>query len=182
MNSHARATALAALFWLLLLGGLLALGVQWWWNLHETAARQIETVEPRYARLLGLGNDKTRLQEVTAQVARDIERHAYPGSRDASQAGNDAQQRVRDAFSKSGLDVISIQVLPARATRHFDRIPIAMRVEGELPTMQATLAALPGLSPSLFVEALTVQAANTTPGGVARVAVELQLFALRLRP
>lgn len=182
MKSTARATAWAALVWLLLLGGLLTLAVQWVWNLHDTAARQIETVEPRHARLLGLGSDKARLQAATEQVTHDINRHAYPGSRDASQAGNDAQQRVRDAFSKAGLEVISIQVLPPRATRQFDRIPIAMRVEGELSTMQATLAALPGLTPSLFVEALTVQAANASPAAAPRVTVEMQLFALRLRP
>lgn len=182
MSSSLRNTVWASLFWLLLLGGLLALAVQWVWDVHETAARQIETVEPRHARLQGLGNDKTRLQEATAQVTRDVERHAYAASRDASQAGNDAQQRVRDAFSKSGLDVISIQVLPSRTTRLFDRIPIAMRVEGDLSTMQATLAALPGLAPSLFVESLVVQAANATAGTAPRVAVEMQLFALRLRP
>lgn len=182
MASNTRATVLAALLWLLLLGGALALGVQWVWNLHDTAARQIETVEPRYARLLGLGQDKAKLQEATVQVTRDIERHAYPASRDASQAANDAQQRVRDAFSKSGLDVISIQVLPARTVRQFDRIPIALRVEGELAIMQATLAALPALAPSLFVEAFAVQASNATAGAAPRVAVEMQLYALRLRP
>lgn len=182
MNAGARATLLAALVWLLLLGGLLAVAGSWLWDLHATAARQLESVEPRHARLQGLANDKARLQEATAQATRDIERHAYPASREASQAANDAQQRVRDAFSKSGLDVISIQVLPARATRQFDRIPIALRVEGELATMQATLAALPGLTPSLFVEALTVQASNAAPGGAPRVVVEMQLFALRLRP
>ena len=168
--------------WLLLLGGLLALAIQWVWDVHATAARQIETIEPRYARLLGLGSDKAALAVAATQVARDIERHAYPGSKDASQSGNDAQQRAREAFSKAGLDVISIQVLPPRVTPQFDRIPIAMRVEGELSTMQATLASLPGLSPSLFVEALTVQASNTTTGAPPRVTAEMQLFALRLRP
>lgn len=172
----------ASLFWLLVISGLVAVVGQQVWQIHQSAARQIETVEPRIARLAGLGADRERLQQAAQQAAQAVERHAYPATRDASQAGNDAQQRVRDLFSKSGLDVVSLQVLPARGAGQFDRIPIAVRVEGELAALQATLAAAPSLSPSLFVEGFALQGANISDASPPRVVAELQMFVLRVRP
>jgi general secretion pathway protein M len=180
--SHRRQLLWAAAFWVLLLGGGLALAGQWVWQLHRAAAQQIETLEPRIARLSGLGENRARLREAAQQAARAVERHTYPATRDASQAGNDAQQRVRDLFSKSGLDVVSLQVLPARTSGQFDRIPIAVRVEGELSALQATLAAVPSLTPSLFVEGFSLQGANANESAPPRVVAELQLFVLRVRP
>lgn len=177
-----RATLWAGAFWLLLIAAAVVWATQGVLGLHRQAQQQIETIEPRYARLLGLGADKARLQEAAASAARAIERHAYPATRDASQAGNDAQQRVRDVFSKGGLDVVSIQVLPARAIKQFDRIPISLRVDGELAALQATLAALPSLSPTLFVEGANLSGAGTSDTAPARVVGELQLFVLRARP
>lgn len=177
-----RATLWAGAFWLLLIVVVVALIVQAALGLHLRAQQQLEIIEPRYARLLGLGADKARLQEAAAAASRSIERHAYPVTRDASQAGNDAQQRVRDVFSKGGLDVISIQVLPARTIKQFDRIPINLRVDGELVALQATLAALPSLTPTLFVDGVNLSGASTSETAPARVVGELQLFVLRARP
>ena len=177
-----RSLVWASLFWLLLIGGGLAAAGQWVWQLHQTAVQQIETLEPRMARLAGLGEDRARLQAAAQQAAQAVERHAYPAARDASQAGNDAQQRVRDLFSKSGLEVLSLQVLPARVSGQFDRIAIAARVEGELAALQAALAAAPSLAPSLFVEGFALQSANANESAPPRVVAELQLFVLRLRP
>lgn len=177
-----RATVWAGLFWLLLMAAVVAGFAQWVLGQHQQARQQLDTLEPRYARLLGMGADKARLQDAAAAAARGIERHAYPATRDTSQAGNDAQQRVRDVFSKGGLDVVSIQVLPARAHKQFDRIPISLRVDGELAALQATLAALPTLTPTLFVEGFNLSGASTSETAPARVVGELQLFVLRVRP
>lgn len=177
-----RSQLFAAAFWLLVVGGAGYWAVLGVLQVHRSAAQRIDTLEPRIARLMGLGEDRARLQEAAQQAARAVEQHVYPGTRDASQAGNDAQQRVRDLFSKAGLDVVSLQVLPARASGQFDRIPIAARVEGDLAALQATLAAAPSLSPSLFVEGFALQGANLTEGAAPRVVAELQLFVLRVRP
>jgi general secretion pathway protein M len=172
----------ASLLWLVVIvAAVVGLGDQVW-RIHLSAARQIETLEPRMARLAGLGADRARLQQAAVQAAQAVERHAYPSTRDASQAGNDAQQRVRDLFSRSGLEVVSLQVLPARGAGQFDRIPIAVRVEGELAALQATLAAAPSLSPSVFVEGFALQGANTSEASPPRVVAELQMFVLRVRP
>ncbi len=178
----ARATRFAAAFWALLLAALLAFAVQFVFDQHRTATRRVHEAEPRVARLAGLAADAKRLQEAAATATQIVLHHAYPATRDASQAGNDAQQRVRELFSKGGLDVVSIQVLPARQQQQFDRIPISLRADGELVAMQATLAALPSLSPSVFVEGFAFSGASTADNAPARVVGELQLFVLRVRP
>ncbi|HNT38923.1 MAG TPA: type II secretion system protein GspM [Rubrivivax sp.] len=179
MSTRARALAWASAFWLLVLGTLLVLAGQWVWHRQQAWAQLLETIEPRIARLEGLAGSSQQLQQAVQQTERDVLRHAYAAARDASQAGNDAQQRVRELFSRSGLEVLSLQVLPARAVPRFDRIPIAVRVEGELSVLQATLAALSTLSPSVFVEGFVLQGASANEAAPPRVVAELQLFVLR---
>lgn len=170
-------------FWLLVLAGLLAYAASRVWSVHERAGDLLETIEPRYARMVGLGADRARLEATLAQAGAALGRHAYPAGRDVSQAGNDAQQRVRDLFAKAGLDVSSIQLLPAKATARFDRIPVSLRLEGELTALQAALAAMPSMSPTLFVEGLSVQSGSgLKPGGPLRVVAQFELFVLRARP
>lgn len=169
-------------FWLVLLTALLVFGAYRVWFVHESARQQLETIEPRYARLLGLGAAKTQLEAVAARTAQDLARHVYPASRDVSQAGNDAQQRVRDVFSKAGLEVISIQLLPAKNSPQFEQIPVALRVEGEMTSLQAGLAALPSMTPSLFVEGFNMQSVSgAKPGAPIRIVAQLDLFVLRNR-
>lgn len=168
--------------WLLL--GAAALAYAGWrvWNANEVARAQLETVEPRYARLVGLGEDRARLEAELARADEALGRHAYPASRDVSQAGNDAQQRARDIFTKAGLDVVSIQLLPARTAEQFDRIPVTLRLEGDMPALQAALAVLPTLSPTLFVQGFNVQGAGgVRPERALRVVVQFELFVLRAR-
>lgn len=181
MTPSQRTLAWASVLWVLVLGALLAAAGQWVWQRHQAWAQLLQTLEPRIARLEGLAGSRERLQEALQQTERDVLRHAYPATRDASQAGNDAQQRVRELFTRPGLDVLSLQVLPARAVTGFDRVPIAARVDGELGVMQATLAALPTLSPSIFVEGFAMQGASAGEGAAPRVVAELQLFVLRLQ-
>lgn len=172
----------ASAFWVLILGGLAAAAVQVAWRTHQEAAQQIETLEPRIARLAGLGSDRTKLAEGAKALTEQVQRHAYPASRDATQAGNDAQQRARELFARAGLEVASIQVLPPRTSGGFDRIPITLRVDGELAAVQAALATLASASPTLFVEGFSMQGANGAEPAAPRVMAELQLFALRVRP
>lgn len=159
--------------------GLLAFYVQ---GIHRADEQQLETIEPRFARLAGLAMDKGQLAAALASTKDAASRHLYPASREVSQAGNDAQQRVRDVFSQAGLEVLTSQVLPARTVRQFDRIPITLRVEGEYLVFQTALAALPSLAPTLFVEGFNIQ--NVLVGksdAPLRLVVQFDLFVLRAR-
>ena len=85
-------------------------------------------------------------------------------------------------FAKAGLDVISSQVLAARDGRRFDRVPISLRLEGDMAALQAALAALPAQTPTLHVEGLTVQGAPSPRNDAeVRLTVQIELYVLRQR-
>jgi len=169
-------------FWLLLVAALLGYAGWRTWFAHQAALEYLGDLEPRHARVLGLGADRLRLEATAERAAKELGRHVYPVGRDVSQAGNDAQQRVRDSFAKAGLDVISIQLLPAKETPQFDRIPVSLRLEGEMTALQTALAALPAMSPTLFVEGFSLQGASALkPDAPVRVVAQFELFVLRAR-
>jgi general secretion pathway protein M len=177
-----RAMETAALLSLLLLLAALAGGIAFYvQGIHTADEERIETIEPRFARLAGLATDKGELAAAVVATRLGVSRHIYPATREASQAGNDAQQRARDVFSRAGLEVLSSQVLPAKPGKQFDRIPITVRVEGDYLVFQTALAALPSLSPTLFVEGFNVQTIVGPKPDVPRLVVQMDLFVLRAR-
>ena len=172
----------AALGSLVMLLAALAGGIAFYvQGIHTADEERLEAIEPRFARLAGLATDKGELAAAVAATKMAVSRHIYPASREASQAGNDAQQRARDVFSRAGLEVLSSQVLPAKPGKQFDRIPITVRVEGDYLVLQTALAAMPSLSPTLFVEGFNVQTIAGPKPDVIRLVVQLDLFVLRAR-
>jgi general secretion pathway protein M len=139
-------------------------------------------VEPRYARLLGLQSSQTELNQAIAQSAALLSRQAYPATQDVSQAGNDAQQRLRNIATRAGLSIMSSQVLPPKAEKQFDRVPLAVRLEGELPALQAALVVLAGESPAINFESFSVQTIGAVKAEVPqRLSIQFNLFILRAR-
>lgn len=152
------------------------------WQKHTWAQRQLAEVEPRYARLVGLDANRAQLDQALALAQASVARHVYGTGQDASRTGNDAQQRARDVFAKAGLDVVSTQVLPAKQEERFDRIPIVVRVEGELVALHSAMTVLPTLSPSMFVEGMSIQTTGAVkPEVPQRLSVQFNLFVLRQR-
>jgi general secretion pathway protein M len=149
---------------------------------HLWAQERLAELEPRYARLIGIEASAPALDSVLIERKSLLTRHAYPSSQDVARAGSDAQQRAREIFTKAGLEVSSTQVLPAKAIDGFDRIPMSIRFEGDLPSLQSALVVLPSQSPSLFIEGLNVQTSgNPRPDGAQKLFVQVNLFVMRLR-
>jgi general secretion pathway protein M len=176
-----RGLVLASAFWIVVVAMVLGAAAALVWNRHQAVQAQLSTIEPRYARILGLGAERARMETLAKQSGEALARHVYPASGDGTQAGNQAQQRARALFAQSGLEVQSIQVLPARTVGRFDRIPISLRAEGELLPLQTALAAMPSLAPTLFVEAVNIQVQQVRPGGEPRLGMQFDLFVLRAR-
>lgn len=150
---------------------------------HVWARDRLAELEPRYARLVGLGMSGPALDAALAERRAFVSRHAYPVGQDVARAGSDALQRARETFSRAGLDVSSTQVLAAKEVEGFDRIPLVLRLEGELPALQSALVVLPTPSPSLFVESFTIQTVGTprADGPPQRLSIQANLFVLRAR-
>lgn len=160
----------------------LALGMGYVWRKHQWAQSEIERVTPRYARLAGL-QQAPLLDERLATAQRDLTQYVYSASMDATQAGNDAQQRVRAVLGTAGLTVVSSQVLPTKTDKGFERISLSVRVEGELIHLQSALAVLPGLTPVVLIDGVNIQVVGVQRADrPQRLAVQLNLSVLHAKP
>jgi general secretion pathway protein M len=175
MNRKAIAWALAAV---VLIGGTAAYVI----SKHLWASERLAELEPRYARLIGIESSAPALDAALAQRRSLLARHAYLSSQDVAKAGSDAQQRAREIFAKAGLEVSSTQVLPAKTVDGFDRIPVVLRLEGDLSALQSALVVLPSSAPTLFVEVFNVQSTGLPKADAApRLPIQVNLFVLRVR-
>ena len=156
------------------------------WSVHQRAQSRLTDLEPRYARLAGLVERRADLKTLGVQVGEELARLAYPAAQDVTKAGNDAQQRIRALYADSKLDIISIQVLPARQEdkeSKFDRISIDLRVEGDLTGMQNALALLASQTPVVLVDSLALQTIGAVkPASTQRLGGQFNFAVLRLRP
>lgn len=173
---------LQALTVLILLLPLVGTGL-YAWNRHQLVQQLLADLEPRYARLLGLLQRQPDLKAMGVQANEQLARLTYPAGQDVSQAGNDAQQRIRSLFADSKLEVISIQVLPPpKEDSKFDRIPINLRVEGDLAGIQSALLRLSVQTPSVLVDSLSVQVIGAArPASIQRLGGQFNLSVLRVR-
>lgn len=154
-------------------------------NKHQWAQARLSELEPRYARLLGLLEQRTEISAALAQAKDAQVRYVYPATQDAAVAGNAAQQRVREILSTSGLQVSSSQVLPPKAVKGYDRIPITVRAEGEWLAVQSALAVFSTQLPVIVVDEFEVQLlgglGNPGPKVQPRLAVNFVFSVLRDR-
>lgn len=155
----------------------------WWvWQKHLWAQKQLEQLEPRHARLLGLQASKDTLAQAEDAAKTQLARQVYPATQDAAQAGNDAQQRIRTLFADSKLDIASIQVLPPKEQKSFDRIGVMLRVEGDLVGIQNAMTLLETQSPTVWIEAAAIQTIGAVkPKSAQRLGAQFTLFVLRIR-
>ncbi len=150
---------------------------------HKWAEEQLSIVEPRYARVLGIELGQADLEAALDAARAQAARYAYPESLDVTQAGNDAQQRVRSLFTAAGLQIVSSQVLAPKTENGFDRIPMAVRSEGELMGVQAALIGLTDQVPVILVDGVSVQTIGAVKAEVPqRLAIQFNLSVLRVHP
>ena len=168
---------------LLLLVLPLALAGAYMVQKHRWAQDRLAELEPRYARLLGMEAAQGELEKTATQARALLDQYAYPASQDVSRAGNDAQQRIRNIFSAAGLDIVSSQVLAPKAEKSFDRIPLAVRAEGQLLALQSALVGLSSQSPAILIEGFNVQTVGAVKADKPqRLGVQFNLSVLREHP
>lgn len=151
---------------------------------HQMFQQLLADNAPRYARLMGLMTQQAELTALNIQATEQLKRLTYSAEQDATQAGNDAQQRIRDIFSNSKLDIISIQVLPpAKGETKFDRIPVTVRIEGELSGIQSALLTLSTQTPRVLLDNLTIQTIGAVkPASIQRLSGQFDLSVIRVHP
>ena len=166
---------------LFLLAPLAGMGVAVWVK-HQQLQASLSDLEPRYARLLGLVNKRAELESLRTTVNAALTHLTYPATQDLANAGNDAQQRVRSLFADSHLDIISVQVLPAKEEGQFNHITINLRVEGNLTAMHAALDKLPTLTPTVLLDSMALQTIGAVrPASVQRLGGQFNFSVFRVR-
>ena len=151
------------------------------WGARQRAEKQLADIEPRHARLLGLLATQSTLDSAMEKVQAMRAQWVYPSTQDAAQAGNAAQQKVRDILTSAGLQVLSSQVLPAKEDKGFDRIALTLRTEGDAVALLGALASLRSQTPTVVISEMDVQSQSTQPNLPPRLAVQLTLTIMRAR-
>lgn len=150
---------------------------------HQWAQERMAELEPRYARLLGLEANRDNLAQARERAQGLLAQYLAPADQDANQIGNAAQQQIRTLLTSAGLGIASSQVLDAKEDKGgFERIPLAVRAEGEMLAVQTALAALTEQKPAILLDSVTVQGLGAPVRGVQRLSVQLNLSIVRVRP
>ena len=183
MNMQKNRQLLALLVTLtLVIAPLVTLGI-YIYGEHQKAQALLEKLEPRHARLLGLSSQEPDIAALLEQVQKAGEQYVYPASQDAAQAGNAAQQRIREIFSAAGLQISSSQVLPSKTEKGFERIPLTVRADGDLLAAQSALAVLSSQLPLILISDMDVQLVgglqNVQPSVVPRLTVQFTFGILK---
>ena len=175
---------------LLLLGALVllvlvpvSLAGLWIYGRHQAAQEALDTLAPRYARLLGMRDQEDEIRQALVQVAEIKAKHVYPGELDATQTGNGMQQRLRTMLDAAGLSVVSSQVKPVTDDGAYERISVAMTAEGEWSAIQLALVALKDLSPTVWLDDLEISLQGSLlsndPKAVPKLSAQVTFSILR---
>jgi len=152
------------------------------WTARVEIVDQIDAIEPRVARLQGLIEYESAMQEALGTVAGGVRESVYPAESDASTVAANLQAEARRLFSEAGMDVANSQVLPVRQRDRFDYVAVKLVAKGSLEQLQVSLAELAAFRPVVLVETL-----DTSPARMRRdnpdaqeLTVSVQLLALRV--
>lgn len=145
----------------------------------------LEKIEARHARLLGLREQGDEVSKARDSASSQMRQYVYDATQDSTQTGNAAQQKIRSILTAAGLQVVSSQVLPVKEERGFERIPLTVTAEGELLALQSALAVLSSQQPAVLLNELDVQVQGAlltaNPKQATKLLVRLGLGVLRER-
>lgn len=143
---------------------------------------EIESIEPRVARMQGLIIKEGELRESVAGVSTVVGDHVYPSSSAAEAVAASMQAEARRILVDSGMEVTNSQVLRPRKRDQFDYVAVKVVARGTLAQLDQGLSDIASFRPVLFVESL-----DTFPNRKRRkqesetqvLTVSLQLLSLR---
>jgi len=179
---HNLSIRLWQILWLCLGAAPLAAVAHYVWQKHHFAINALDQAPPRVARLAGILQSQADIAQAQEQLQNYIQTHTYPAIQSVSEAGNDAQQRVRQTFSDAGLSIVSLQVQDVQEQADFDRIPLSLRIEGPQASIATALQNLHSLRPTVIVNELRMDAVGSVrPETDPRLTAEFKLTVLRAR-
>jgi len=163
--------------------------------LRKEFADDIEVIQPRTARLLGVLDSVEQLGTASDRAQHPLRELVYPPDQDSAKAASALQQKVRELMTSAGLSVSGSQILPQRTALKFDRLSLDITAEGNIDALDEALLNLELMRPLVFVESLKVQPERTRgrrpghqsqpedtgEGDPRKLTTRFQLFSLRLK-
>lgn len=159
---------------------LLLLGMGLWvYDKHQWALQELATVEPRYARMLGMREQQGEIDQALQRLQALRAQYIYPGAEAGAQAGAAVQQKLRSIMGVAGLSVTSsqVQVRPAEEEKSpYERIVISITAEGEMANVYTALQGLYDIRPTIWVDELSINRnGNLDSGAGVQVAPVMNL-------
>jgi general secretion pathway protein M len=176
--------------------GLIALFALYWvlhfWILRQDFVGEMEAIQPRTARLLGIMASFDQLEVASNEVSGVLRKLAYPASRDSATTAAAMQQNIRELMTGAGLSISGSQILPARGVDGLDRLSLDITAEGSVDALDEAFSSLGLMRPLVFVKSVTVkplrirspgrsrETESTAGGDPRKLTARFQLFSLRL--
>ena len=143
---------------------------------------QIDSIEPRIARMQGLVEKEDALRDALSGVQNVMNDHIYPQSSDAAAVSASLQAEARRILGQSGMEVTNSQVLPVRKRDTFDYVSVKVVARGELEQLDQSLAELARFRPVIFIESFDAfpnRKRRTADDEEQTLTVTMQLLSLR---
>ena len=176
--------------------GLVLLALLWalfyFWSLRQDFAQQIDAIEPRTSRLLGIMQSAEQLSNASSEARGALRDLVLPAGRDSANVAASLQQDVREVMTDAGLSISGSQILPTRRAEGYDRLILDIRAEGNVDALNEALAELELLRPMVFIESVKIKPTRTRAsrrrqqqqqqvvGDPRKLSAQFKLFALRL--
>ena len=80
------------------------------------------------------------------------------------------------------MNVISMQVTPSRDEGAFERVSVAIRVEGDLAGLKAALSGVASIRPDVLIDSVNITSVGIVrPASVQRLTAQLGFSVLRIK-
>ncbi|MEP6389138.1 MAG: type II secretion system protein GspM [Halioglobus sp.] len=155
-------------------------------GIRSEGVQDIERIEPRLGRLLGLLQSEDTLAESAGKAEQSIAGLVYGSSDNAESVAANLQTSVRQILTDGGLAVVNSQVLPPAQRSAFEHVGLRLTARGSLAGLDAALAEIAAFRPMLLIEMVearptrTANRRNATEAESAQTLdITLQVFSLR---
>jgi len=153
-------------------------------GIRGEAVDNIDRIEPRLGRLLGLLQSEGILAESAGKAEQSIAGLVYGSADNAESVAANLQTSVRQILAGAGLAVVNSQVLPPMQRGAFEHVGLRLTAKGPLEGLDAALAEIATFQPMLLVELVEARPVRTNSRRNAAESsqtldITLQVFSLR---
>lgn len=164
------------------------------WMMRAAYAEEIESIQPRTARLLGIEQSAEDLASAGERADSILGEVAYLSTDSAANAAS-MQQEIRELMTSAGMSIATSQILSAKQYDGYERLRLDITVEGNVDELDAALAELSLARPLVYIASARVKqyrgsgaisyrrhVQSGNPDDPRKLTARLELFSLGSQP